>query len=162
MADNADLEIIGLGFYVEDLPLGRRFRTIGRTVTESDITAFVGATGMVEVLFTNIEYLRSEAIIKGGRLAPAALVFSFAEGLLMQATMQHTGLAFLGMTMEVKQPVFAGQTLHVVVEVTESRATRTPGRGIVTTRNEVMNNSGEMVLSYTPTRMMKFRHASGK
>jgi len=162
MPDNVDLEFVGLGFYVEDLPVGRRFRTIGRTVTEADITAFVGATGMTEVLFTNIEYLRSEAVIKGGRLAPAALVFSFAEGLLMQATMQHTGLAFLGMTMDVKQPVFAGQTLHVVVEVVESRVTRTPGRGIVTTRNEVMNNAGEIVMSYSPTRMMKRRHSSGE
>jgi acyl dehydratase len=162
MSDSVDLEIVGLGFYVEDLPVGRRFRTIGRTVTEADITAFVGATGMSEVLFTNIEYLRSEAIIKGGRLAPAALVFSFAEGLLMQATMQHTGLAFLAMTMDVKQPVFAGQTLHVVVEVVESRPTRTPGRGIVATRNEVTNNSGEIVMAYSATRMMKCRHPSGK
>jgi acyl dehydratase len=162
MPNSVDLEIVGLGFYMEDLPVGRRFRTIGRTVTEADITAFVGATGMTEVLFTNIEYLRSESVIKGGRLAPAALVLSFAEGLLMQATMQHTGQAFLGMTMDVKQPVFAGQTIHVVVEVVESRATRTPGRGIVTTRNEVMNNGGEIVMSYCPTRMMKCRHSSGK
>jgi acyl dehydratase len=157
MPTGTDLEIVGLGFYVEDLTVGRRFRTIGRTVTEADITLFVGATGMTEVLFTNIEYLRSEAVIKGGRLAPAALVLSFAEGLLMQATMQHTGLAFLGMTLEVKQPVFAGQTLHVVVEVVESRPTRTEGRGIVTTRNEVVNNDGDIVMVYTPKRMMKRR-----
>ena len=64
------METVGLGLYFEDLPVGRRFRTIGRTVTEADITNFVNATGMVEVLFTNTEFLREESDIKQ-RLAPA-------------------------------------------------------------------------------------------
>src|SRR5438132_12055105 len=46
-------------------------------------------TGMVEVLFTNTEFLRTESDIRQ-RLAPAALSYCFAEGLLVQATMQHT------------------------------------------------------------------------
>jgi len=48
------METVGLGFCFEDLPVGRRFKTIGRTVTEADITNFVNCTGMVEVLFTNL------------------------------------------------------------------------------------------------------------
>ena len=51
------METVGLGFCFEDLPVGRRFKTIGRTVTEADITNFVNCTGMVEVLFTNLEFL---------------------------------------------------------------------------------------------------------
>src|SRR3546814_9227414 len=89
------METIGLGCYFEDLPVGRKFKTIGRTVTDADITNFVNATGMVEVLFTNIEFLREESDIKG-RVAPGALAYCFAEGLLVQSTMQHTGFAFLG------------------------------------------------------------------
>ena len=45
------METVGLGFFYEDLPVGRSFKTIGRTVTEVDITNFINATGMVEVLF---------------------------------------------------------------------------------------------------------------
>src|SRR3974390_1176051 len=85
---------LGLGLYFEDLPVGRTFKTIGRTVTEADITNFVNCTGMVEVLFTNLEFLREESDIKQ-RLAPGALVSAFAEGLLVQSTMQPTGFAFL-------------------------------------------------------------------
>jgi hypothetical protein len=59
------MEVVGLGFYFEDLPLGRRFRTIGRTVTEADITNFVNCTGMVEVLFANTEFLRE---VRAGNL----------------------------------------------------------------------------------------------
>jgi acyl dehydratase len=62
-----DMETVGLGLYFEDLPVGRRFRTIGRTVTEADITNFVNCTGMVEVLFTNTEFLADESDLKGAR-----------------------------------------------------------------------------------------------
>ncbi|MGE0419685.1 MAG: MaoC/PaaZ C-terminal domain-containing protein, partial [Acetobacteraceae bacterium] len=110
------MEVVGLGMFFEDLPVGRKFKTIGRTVTEADITNFVNATGMVEVLFTNIEFLKEESDIKQ-RLAPGALSYCFAEGLLVQSTMQHTGFAFLNMELNVNAPVFAGDTIHVEVEV---------------------------------------------
>jgi len=112
--------MVGLGFCFEDLPVGRQFKTIGRTVTEADITNFVNCTGMVEVLFTNVEFLAHESDIKQ-RLAPAALVYAFAEGLLVQSTMQHTGLAFLHMELNVENPVFAGDTIHAECEVIEAR-----------------------------------------
>lgn len=51
------MELIGLGFCYEDLPIGRQYQTIGRTVTEPDIVNFINCTGMVEVLFTDQEYL---------------------------------------------------------------------------------------------------------
>lgn len=151
-----DIEIVGLGIPFEGWTLGRRLRTIGRTVTDADITNFVCITGMLEVLFTNLDYLEKESLIKG-RLAPGALVYSFAEGLLMQSVMQHTGLAFLGMEMKIEKPTFAGDTIHVRCEVTEARPTSKPGRGIVTTFNEVMNQKGEVVLTYKVTRMVKGR-----
>ena len=153
------MEVVGLGFYFEDLPVGRRFRTIGRTVTEADITNFVNCTGMVEVLFTNTEFLREESDIKQ-RLAPAALSYCFAEGLLVQATMQHTGFAFLHMDFNVEKPVFAGDTIHVECEVIEARLSRNrPGRGLVRTRNQVVKQDGTVALTYTPLRMIKCRGA---
>ena len=151
-----DIETVGLGIPFEEWTLGRRLRTIGRTVTDADITNFVCVTGMLEVLFTNLDYLEKESLIKG-RLAPGALVYSFAEGLLMQSVMQHTGLAFLGMELKVEKPTFAGDTIHVRCEVTEARPTAKPGRGIVTTLNEVVNQKGEVVMTYRVTRMVKGR-----
>ncbi len=118
-----DIPTIGLGLRWEDTPAGFRFRTIGRTVTEADITIFAGVTGMVEVLFTNLEYLREQSLFDK-RLVPGALVYSFAEGLLMQAAVQGTGLAVLGMELEVLRPTFAGDTITVEVEVLGSRAAR--------------------------------------
>lgn len=151
------METVGLGLYFEDLPVGKTFRTIGRTVTEADIVNFVGCTGMVEVLFTNLEFLRHESDIKG-RPAPGALAYTFAEGLLSQATMQHTGYAFLHMELTMENPILAGDTIHVEVEVIEARRSRSrPGRGLVRTRNRVVKHDGTVVLVYTPLRMIKCR-----
>jgi acyl dehydratase len=150
-------EVLGLGLYFEDLPLGRKFRTIGRTLTEADLVAFIGVTGMTEVLFSNLEFLRHESDIQQ-RVVPAAMVYSFAEGLLVHATMQHTGFAFLHMELNVAGPTFAGDTIHVECEVVESRRSNSrPTRGLVRTRNSVVQQDGRVVLTYTPLRMVKAR-----
>jgi acyl dehydratase len=151
------VETLGIGLHFEDATVGRKFKTIGRTVTEPDIVNFVNCTGMTEVLFTNLEFLKHESDIKG-RLAPAALVYCFAEGLLVQATMQHTGFAFLHMEFDVKGPVVAGDTIHVECEVIEARRSKNrPNRGLVRTRNIVRKQDSSVVLEYTPLRMMKAR-----
>lgn len=155
-SDTETLETVGLGIPFEEWTVGRRFKTVGRTVTDADITLFVGATGMTEVLFTDLEYLKENSLI-GQRPAPGALVYSMAEGLLMQSVMQHTGLAFLGMELTVKSPVLAGNTIHVECEVTEARPTSKPGRGIVTARCDVIKQDGELALTYTCQRLVKAR-----
>lgn len=151
------METLGLGLYFEDLPIGRSFRTIGRTITEADVINFVTTTGLTEVLFTNREFQQGESDIKG-QVAPGSLVYSFIEGLLVQCSMQHTGFAFLDMTLKVLGPTVAGDTIHCEVEVIEARRSRSrPNRGIVRTRNKVFNQRGEQVMEYTPARMVKAR-----
>ena len=153
------METVGLGFFFEDLPVGRQFQTIGRTVTEADITSFVNCTGMVEVLFTNLEFLADESDIKG-RPAPGALVYCFAEGLLVQATMQHTGFAFLHMELTIENPVAAGDTIHAECEIIEARRSKSrPGRGLVRTRVRVVKEDGTTALVYTPLRMVRCRES---
>jgi len=154
------METVGIGFYFEDLPVGRQFQTVGRTVTETDIVGFINAIGMTEVLFTNIEFLKHESDIKG-RVAPGSLVFCLAEGLLSQATMQKTGYAFLNMELDIKSPVFAGDTIHVECEVIEARRSQSrPNRGLVRTRNRIIKQDGTLVQVYTPLRMVKGRESA--
>ena len=149
-----DMETVGLGIPWDKLPVGRRFRTLGRTVTEADLVAFIGATAMVEVLFTDTTAQAGSAV--KGRLVPAALVYSFSEGLLIQSVIQGVGLAFIDMNLAVKSPTFVGDTIHVEVEVIESRESRKrPGTGLVRTRNTVVKQDGTVVLEYTPLRMLR-------
>lgn len=155
---NQDLPIVGLGLYFEDLPVGRKFQTLSRTVMDADICTFCNVIHMTEVLFTDMEFVKNESDIKG-RIAPGAFIYGIAEGLLAQSTMQKTGYAFLNMELTVHQPVFAGDTLHVECEVVESRASRSrPGRALVRTSNKVVNQHGHVVLTYTPLRMVKCKN----
>ena len=147
MAATDGYEVLGLGLHFEDLPVGQKFRTIGRTLTEADLVNFVGVTGMTEVLFTDLEFLRTESDIKR-RIVPAAMVYAFAEGLLVQATMQHTGFAFLNLELDVKAPTFAGDTIHVECEVVESRRSASrPDRGLVRTLNRVRKQDGSVAIT---------------
>jgi acyl dehydratase len=145
------LQLVGRGFCFEDLKLGFRFRTHRRTLGESDLASFVNLTWLTEELFT-VEDDAARAI--KGRAVPGALVYAFAEGLLLP-TMQDTGLAFLNATLDVKAPTLVGDTIHVEAEVTEHRLTSKGDRGLVRFANKVVNQRGEIVLEYNPLRLLK-------
>jgi acyl dehydratase len=142
---------IGRGHCYEDLKVGMRFRTHRRTIAEADVAAFVNLTWLTEELFAVAD--DAQRAIKG-RAVPGALVYAFAEGLLLPS-MQDTGLAFLGATLEVKGPTVVGDTIHVEVEVTEARLTSKGDRGLVRFANRVVNQRGETVLAYDPLRLLK-------
>jgi acyl dehydratase len=136
------------------MQVGSRFRTAARTVTETDLVTFVNLTGFIEPLFRDASFAATAGY--RGRLVPAALTFGLAEGLVIETNVIHgTGMAFLSMDFSVKGPVYVGDTLHVVVEVLESRGASSGERGIVTTRNTVRNSEGGDVLVYTPVRMIR-------
>ena len=145
------LPVVGRGFCFEDLRVGFRFRTHRRTIGEADLASFVNVSWLTEELFTVAD--DSARAIKG-RAVPAALVYSFAEGLLLP-TMQDTGLAFLNATLDVKAPTLVGDTIHVEAEVIEHRLASKGDRGLVRFANRVVNQRGETVLEYNPLRLLK-------
>ena len=151
------MELVGIGRYWDDLNVGETYRTVGRTVTEADLVNFISCTGMLEVLFTNTEYLKEHSSIQG-RVVPAALLFAFSEGLLIQSILQHTGLGFLNMEINVEKPSFVGDTIHVESEITEIRPT-SKGRGLVRTANKIVNQRDETVITYSPLRILAGRPA---
>ena len=138
---------VGRGFAFDDLKVGLQFRTHRRTINEADLAAFVNLSWLTEELFAVEEAGRP-------RLVPGALVYSFAEGLLLP-TMQDTGLAFLNATLDVKGPTVVGDTIHVECQVTEHRAASKGERGLVRFANKVVNQRGETVLEYNPLRLLK-------
>src|SRR3954466_1111597 len=144
---------VGRGFSFEDLRVGFRFRTHRRAIAEADVAAFVNLTWLTEELFT-VEDDAARSI--KGRAVPGALVYSFAEGLLLP-TMQDTGLAFLNATLDVKGPTLVGDTIHVEAEVAEHRLTSKGDRGLVRFAIKVRNQRGETVLEYNPLRLLKLK-----
>jgi acyl dehydratase len=145
------MQAVGRGFAFEDLKVGFRFKTHRRTIAEADLAAFINLTWLTEELFAVADDA-GRAI--RGRAVPGALVYAFAEGLLLP-TMQDTGLAFLNCTLDVKGPTVVGDTIHVECEVIEHRLASKGDRGLVRFANNVVNQRGETVLAYNPLRLLK-------
>jgi acyl dehydratase len=141
------MQIVGRGLCFEDLKVGMRFRTHRRTILEADLAAFINLAWLTEELFAVEEEGKR-------RLVPGALVYSFAEGLLLP-TMQDTGLAFLNATLDVKAPTVVGDTIHVECEVAELRLASKGERGLARFSNRVTNQRNEVVLEYNPLRLLK-------
>src|SRR5215207_1015139 len=91
----ATMKQLGEGWNWRELKIGNRFITYGRTLFEADLLNFVTLCGFSEELFTNKEYVKEHAPMRGGHPVPGALVYSMAEGLVIPTTLQGTGLASL-------------------------------------------------------------------
>ncbi|MCH1614860.1 MAG: MaoC family dehydratase N-terminal domain-containing protein [Acidimicrobiales bacterium] len=145
------------GWTFGELPIGRRWSTSRRTVSETDLVVYATQFGFVEGLF--LDATGAERAGYNGRLVPGSLVMSIAEGLVISGgAISGTGMAYLGAEIKVLGPTYVGDTLQVIAEVTEARLTSAKDRGIVTTRNEVFNQQDDVVMVYTPTRMIRSSH----
>ena len=150
------MKTVGHGYTWNDLDVGFKFRTLNRTVTESDLVGFINQTGMVEMIFIDQTFAH-EGGIKGGRVVPAALPYCLVEGLLCQTVQQMTGLALLEIEKKVLKPTFVGDTVHSEVEVLAIKPTSRGNRAVVTTMNHIVNQRGEIVITYKAVRMMAGR-----
>lgn len=148
------------GLHFEDLPIGYRFRSVGRTITETDLVNFVNLSGISNEMFTNIEYAASKSILPGKRPAPAALAYVLCEGFGSQGALHGTGMAMLSVAMDVVSPLFVNDTIYCDSEVIEARECSVPGVGIVRFENTVRKNEGTVIIKYKPLRMIKRRAAA--
>jgi acyl dehydratase len=145
------------GWYFDDFAPGQQHTTMGRTVTEADIVSFATLGGIFEELFLNVEH--QDNVILGGRVAPAMLVLTYAEGLYIQTGHTHAGRAFLGLDeLRLTAPTRAGDTIWATITTEETRRSNSrPGHGVVKLRHSVHNQQGEQVMTYTTTRLLQAR-----
>ena len=55
---------------------------------------------------------------------------------------------------KILAPVLVGDTVHAEIEILSVRQTSKGNRGIVKTRNDIVNQRGETVITYEATRMV--------
>jgi 3-hydroxybutyryl-CoA dehydratase len=151
-SEHSALTTLGQGFYWQDLSVGQRFKTYRRTITESDLVGFINCTGMLEAIFIDAEYSTRFGAVKG-RVVPAALTYGLIEGLLFQTMIQGTGLAMLEVHKKAVKPVFVGDSIWAIVEVTDIKPTSKEGRAVVSSRVDVFNQTDELVVTYDIKRM---------
>ena len=143
-----------MGKYFDDFEVGEQSVSAGRTVTETDIVNFAGITGDWNELHTNKEYGAQTQF--GQRIAHGALIFSIATGLSVRMGQTADSIiAFYGLDrLRFVKPTFIGDTIRVRQQV-EAKSERDEKSGLVTMLNEVINQNGEVVVSYTAKVLLK-------
>jgi acyl dehydratase len=132
------------GYYFEDFTIGQKVVTAGRTVTEADIVTFAGLSGDFNQIHTDAAY--SAAYDFGQRIAHGLLVQSIATGLAVRTgVIEGTVLAFRELSAKFSLPTFIGDTVHVVIEITNKKALPRLGGGNVTMKYSVLNQHGKVV-----------------
>lgn len=134
------------GLYFEEFSVGQRIDTPARTVTESDVVTFAGLSGDFNQIHTDAEFSKTTPF--GQRIAHGLLGLSIASGLAMRTgVLEGTVLAFREIqNWKFSRPVFIGDTIHVVLNVTETKALPRLGGGSVTITLDVKNQREETTM----------------
>jgi acyl dehydratase len=134
------------GWYFDQFSAGQKITSPGRTVTESDIVSFAGLSGDYNQIHVDAEYSKSSPF--GQRIAHGLLGLAIASGLAVQTgVMEGTVVAFREITeWKFVKPVFIGDTIHVEMEVLETKEIRRIGAGAVIISMNVLNQDGVTVM----------------
>jgi acyl dehydratase len=130
--------------YFEDFKVGETFYIPSRTVTDAHFAAFQVASGDNHPIHYDREYCRRHGhrdLLAHGyqvaiQTAPGAGIFPF----LVQDSLK----GFLEQSTRFLAPVYAGDTLYPLLEVTELKPQNTTG--VVTLRSTIHNQDDVLVL----------------
>lgn len=132
------------GLYYEDLEVGHRVVSAGRTISEADIMAFAGVSGDWNAIHIDAEYAKTAGF--GERVAHGLLVLSIASGLAMQmGFLDRTVEAFTSIDWKFRSPTKIGDTIHIEAEVTQKKSVPGGMGGFVSFSIAVKNQRDETV-----------------
>jgi len=130
--------------YFDDVKMGEKIITRGRTITEADIVMFAALSGDWYELHVNKEVAKNSPF--GERIAHGMLVLSIATGFI--TPYETAVIAFYGMDkVRFVGATKIGDTIHVESEVVELKDKGT--HGVVSHVVHVKNQHGEDVAILT-------------
>ncbi len=141
--------------FFEDFETGMKVASYGRTVTEHDVVAFAGLSGDFNQIHTDAEFAKATPF--GQRIAHGILSLSIASGLAVQTGILGANVIAFREIGEWKfmKPVFFGDTIHVEMEVTETKALPRLGGGSVTLLVKVVNQGNDTCMKGLWTVLVK-------
>lgn len=135
----------GRGKWFEEFEVGMTVASPGRTVTEADIVNFAGLSGDYNQIHVDVEFSKEQPF--GQRVAHGLLIMAIVSGLANQTGLiDRTVIAFREIDKwKFSKPVFIGDTIHVVLEVRETKAMPKLNGGVVVLKVNTMNQRDEVV-----------------
>lgn len=141
--------------HFEDLPLGGEWTTRRRTITQADLSAFVGFSGDYNPLYTDAEHARGGPF--GEPVVPGTLVAAVATGLGAIDVPVPATVGMVGMTWRFLRPVRPGDTIRSRWRLNRKRPVDNPRWGLAVWQVEVENQHGETVAAAEVTRLVSRR-----
>lgn len=143
--------------------IGRRFRSVDRTITEEEFSAITELSWITQTPHTDREYMRASSAF-GDKILPGPCVYAIVVGLTgtsgILRCLSDAGLVgvamleVLGLTFE--SPVFPGDTLHVDCEISGIRPTpNRSGPMLVEFVERAANKRGQSILNARRTILTK-------
>ena len=120
------------GLYYEEFKVGMEFKhQLTRTITETDNIMFCAMTHNPQPLHLDEEFAKGTEF--GQRIVNSLFTLGLVIGVTVADTTLGTTIANLGMSeTNFKNPVFHGDTIHVVTRVKDMRESKSrPNAGIV-------------------------------
>lgn len=136
---------------------GLKVTSAGRTVSEHEVATFAGLSGDFNQIHTDAEFAKSTPF--GQRIAHGLLGLSIASGLAVQTGILGPNVIAFREVGEWKfvKPIFIGDTIHVEMEVSETKAFPRLGGGLVTILVHVKNQADETTMKGYWTVLVKFK-----
>jgi len=135
--------------WFEEFQVGQCVISPGRTITESDIVSFAGISGDYTQIHTDAEFSTKTPF--GKRVAHGLLVLSVASGLATRTgLLEGTVIAFREITnWKFSLPVYIGDTIHVELNIIETRPVPRLKGGSVQIEIVVKNQRDEVTMKGT-------------
>src|SRR5262245_50721223 len=123
--------------FFDDVEVGQEWRSLTRTVTETDIVNFAGISGDFNLIHVDHEFAKTTMFRRP--IAHGLLVWAIGSGLSSTAPPMRT-MAFLSIRdWQFSEPVFIGDTVHVVSKVVQKEARSRGKRGVITWSRQIFN-----------------------
>src|SRR5262245_7400050 len=154
------MSFTGHHLYFDDVEVGQEWRSLGRTVTETDVVNFAGLSGDFNPIHMDHQFARGTPFRRP--IAHGLLVFSVASGLGLYAPPMRT-LAILSIRdWHFHNPVFPGDTIHVVSKVLEKEARGRGRRGTITWQRQIFNQDGKVIMGGVTLTLVEGRGGKGE
>lgn len=133
--------------YYEDIEIGRKFTSSGRTISEADNTFHCMTTGDWNPIHCNEEYAKTTPY--GQRIVGGLFGLSLITGAMTQwGVFEKSAIGMLNVRDWIfKLPIFIGDTITIEMEIVDKRLTSRGDRGILQRRFDLRNQRQEMVQS---------------
>lgn len=153
---------MGNTMYFEDFEPGQVFETVGRTITETDLTMFSMLTGDWHPIHADAEYAKSTRF--GERLVHGVFGIALALGMMYPlGIFEESAVALLGITdWQFKRPIVVGNTLRMRLRILDKEPGSSGKVGRVGRWFELINEAGDIIQAGRGDALVLTRFGTGR